>query len=64
MALSIIHLIVDKIRQELEANADEKTKNSTRRFLKENVTVYGVKTAVVLRKIAHAKAYCPCFRES
>ena len=44
-------LIVDKVRQELEAKADEKAKNSTRRFFKENVMVYGVKTAVV-RKIA------------
>jgi 3-methyladenine DNA glycosylase AlkD len=44
-------LIIDKVRQELEAEADEKTQNSTRRFFKENVMVYGVKTAVV-RKIA------------
>jgi 3-methyladenine DNA glycosylase AlkD len=43
--------IIQKIREELEAGADEKTKKSIQRFFKEEVKVYGVKTAVV-RKIA------------
>jgi 3-methyladenine DNA glycosylase AlkD len=46
-----MHLIVAEVRQELVASADEENKNSAQRFFKENVTGYGVKTAVV-RKIA------------
>lgn len=46
-----MHLIIAKIREELEAGADEKTKKSFQRFFKEEVKYYGVKTAVV-RKIA------------
>ncbi|QLC48976.1 DNA alkylation repair protein [Methanolobus zinderi] len=39
--------IISDIRQELEQNADEKTKASSTRFFKEKVKSYGVKTAVV-----------------
>ena len=46
-----MQLIVAEIRQELVASADEENKNSAQRFFRENVTGYGVKTAVV-RKIA------------
>jgi len=46
-----MHLIIAKIREEVEASEDEKTKKSLQRFFKEEVTGYGVKTAVV-RKIA------------
>jgi 3-methyladenine DNA glycosylase AlkD len=46
-----MHLIIAKIREELEASADEKTKKSTQRFFKEEVTCYGVNTGTV-RKIA------------
>jgi 3-methyladenine DNA glycosylase AlkD len=46
-----MHLIVAEIREELEAGADEKTRNSAQRFFKESVKGYGVKT-VVVRKIA------------
>ena len=43
--------IVGRIRQELQASADEKTRKSFPIFFKEQVTYYGVKTATV-RKIA------------
>jgi 3-methyladenine DNA glycosylase AlkD len=43
--------IIEEIREELEAAADEKTKKGVQRFFKEEVKCYGVKTAVV-RKIA------------
>jgi 3-methyladenine DNA glycosylase AlkD len=46
-----MHPIIAKIREELEAGADEKTKKSAQRFFKEEITGHGVKTAVV-RKIA------------
>jgi 3-methyladenine DNA glycosylase AlkD len=46
-----MHPIIAKIREDLEAEADEKTKKSFQRFFKETVKCYGVKTAVV-RKIA------------
>ncbi len=39
--------IVERIRRELEANADEKTKSSFSRFFKEPVRCYGVKTGTV-----------------
>lgn len=41
--------VLDRIRAELRRNADENTKNSGRRFFKEQVELYGVKTAVVTR---------------
>ncbi len=44
-------LVIGKIREELAAEADEKTRKSLQRFFKEEITLYGVKTAVV-RKIA------------
>ncbi len=41
--------IIDKIRRELIQNADEKTKQSGERFFKEAVTMYGIKSATVIR---------------
>jgi 3-methyladenine DNA glycosylase AlkD len=43
--------VVERVRQELIANADEATKQSFNRFFKENISCYGVKTATV-RNIA------------
>jgi 3-methyladenine DNA glycosylase AlkD len=43
--------VIAEIKNELKANADEKTKESAQRFFKKEITCYGVKTAVV-RKIA------------
>jgi 3-methyladenine DNA glycosylase AlkD len=43
--------VIGEIREELVAEADEKTRKSLQRFFKEEITLYGVKTAVV-RKIA------------
>jgi 3-methyladenine DNA glycosylase AlkD len=43
--------ILSDIRMDLKSSADEKTKNSSRRFFKEEVKVYGVKTQIV-EKIA------------
>jgi 3-methyladenine DNA glycosylase AlkD len=39
--------ILERIRAELRAQADEKTKNNYTHFFKESVTYYGVNTAVV-----------------
>jgi 3-methyladenine DNA glycosylase AlkD len=41
--------IVKRVRQELQQNADAKTKESANRFFKEEVKFYGVKTATVMR---------------
>jgi 3-methyladenine DNA glycosylase AlkD len=41
--------IIKKIRQQLEQFSDEKTKNSGERYFKEEVKLYGVKTAIVLK---------------
>lgn len=41
--------IINKIREELINNADEKTKLSGERFFKESVTMYGIKSATVIR---------------
>ena len=46
-----MQLIVGKIREELAAEADEKTRKSLQRFFKREIKSYGVKTAIV-RKIA------------
>jgi len=46
-----MHSVIARIREELEASADEKTWKSFQRFFKEEVKCYGVKTAVV-RKLA------------
>jgi len=43
--------VISEIRAELAASADEKTRDSTKRFFKEQIKVYGVKTATV-EKIA------------
>ena len=39
--------VIAKIREELQANADEKTKKSFQRFFKEEVKYHGVKTGTV-----------------
>jgi len=39
--------IISQIRQELKQNADNKTQASGERFFKEDVKIYGVKTALV-----------------
>jgi 3-methyladenine DNA glycosylase AlkD len=39
--------IIHKLRRELKQNSDLKTKESAKRFFKEEVKTYGVKTAVV-----------------
>ena len=39
--------IIELVREDLKASADEKTRQSFQRFFKENVTYYGVKTPVV-----------------
>jgi 3-methyladenine DNA glycosylase AlkD len=41
--------IIDKLRKELILNADEKTKSSGERFFKEDVKIYGLKSADVSR---------------
>jgi 3-methyladenine DNA glycosylase AlkD len=43
--------VLSQLRQALESNIDEKTKNSYQRFFKEEVKAYGVKTQIV-EKIA------------
>ena len=43
--------LLSDIRAELAANVDEKTRNSAKHFFKEQIKVYGVKTATV-EKIA------------
>jgi 3-methyladenine DNA glycosylase AlkD len=40
--------ILKTIRKELKQNADEHTKSTARRFFKEKVKVYGIKTAIVV----------------
>ena len=39
--------IIEKIRQQLRINADEKSRDSGQGFFKEKVMLYGVKTAIV-----------------
>ena len=46
-----MHLIIAKIREKLEAGADEKNRKSSQRFFKEEIVSYGVKTGAV-HKIA------------
>jgi 3-methyladenine DNA glycosylase AlkD len=41
--------VIENIRKELIMNADEKTKQSGERFFKENVKIYGVRSADVVR---------------
>lgn len=43
--------VVQRVREELKANADEQTRLSFQRFFKEKISCYGVKTATV-RKIS------------
>jgi 3-methyladenine DNA glycosylase AlkD len=40
-------LILQKIRSELKKNSDEKIKEGSKRFFKEKIKVYGIKTSVV-----------------
>lgn len=39
--------IINKIRQELKQNSDEKTQKTGQNFFKEKIKLYGVKTAIV-----------------
>jgi 3-methyladenine DNA glycosylase AlkD len=39
--------IINKMRQELEQNIDEKVKTSNQNFFKENIKLYGVKSPIV-----------------
>jgi 3-methyladenine DNA glycosylase AlkD len=41
--------IILHLRQELTGNADEKTKNTGERFFKEEVTLYGIRSAIVTK---------------
>ena len=41
--------IIKNLREELIRNADEKTKQSGERFFKEDVQLYGIRSAVVIR---------------
>ena len=38
--------VIFKIRQELKSQADPQIRKTSQRFFKENITCYGVKTAV------------------
>jgi 3-methyladenine DNA glycosylase AlkD len=49
-----MHPIIREIRADLKASADEKTRSSAQRFFKEEVRLYGVKTAIV-KKIARTR---------
>jgi 3-methyladenine DNA glycosylase AlkD len=51
-----MQIILDQIRTDLQAYADDKTRESVKHFFKEAIKVYGVKTATV-EKIA--KKYWP-----
>lgn len=42
-----MNTILDAIRRELKNNSDEKTRESGKRFFKENVMIHGVKSATV-----------------
>jgi 3-methyladenine DNA glycosylase AlkD len=46
--------VINKIRSDLKRNSDARTRNSFKRFFKEEVKFYGVKSAVV-HKIARAR---------
>jgi hypothetical protein len=43
------NMIIISIRSDLKKYADDKTKESGKRFFKEDVKLYGVKTAIVSR---------------
>jgi 3-methyladenine DNA glycosylase AlkD len=49
-----MHQIIREIKADLLACADEKTRGSAQRFFKEDVKLYGVKTAIV-KKIARKR---------
>ena len=42
-----MHQIIQQIRQDLTANADKRTKETAQHYFKEDIKVYGVKTALV-----------------
>ncbi|ELR71998.1 Putative DNA alkylation repair enzyme [Fulvivirga imtechensis AK7] len=44
-----MNLIIDNVRKELKENSDDDTRQSGFRFFKEEVKLYGVKTAVVTK---------------
>jgi 3-methyladenine DNA glycosylase AlkD len=49
-----MHTIIREIKADLKASAEEKTRSSAQRFFREEVRLYGVKTAMV-RKIARTR---------
>lgn len=42
-------LFLQKLRSELQKNSDEKIKEGSKRFFKEKIKVYGIKTSVVIQ---------------
>jgi 3-methyladenine DNA glycosylase AlkD len=48
--------LIEQVRAELAANADEQTKQGAQHFFKESIKVYGVKTPLVAKI---AKNYLP-----
>lgn len=46
---NIMEKIINRLREELRNNADEKTRISGERFFKEDVKLYGIKSAVVVK---------------
>ncbi|MEN6456059.1 MAG: DNA alkylation repair protein [Prolixibacteraceae bacterium] len=56
--------ILDAIRRELTDNMDEATRMSGQRFFKEEVKLYGVKSAVVSRISKHLFSQVPGFPKS
>ncbi len=45
---------IENVRRQLEANSDEKTRKNGKRFFKEAVHMYGMKTTVVTSIAKHA----------
>ena len=41
--------IINKVRRELKQNSDGKTRESSQRFFKEKIRLYGVRTPVVIK---------------
>ncbi len=41
--------VIEQLRAELKANSDPKIAESGKRFFKEDITVYGLKTATVVK---------------
>lgn len=43
----IMNKIIQELRKELKQNSEEKIKESSKRFFKEEIKVYGIKSAIV-----------------